>query len=49
MISSSLLAFIIVYVHHFLYPGVIDEVNHSNTYVKKNNQLITTSSGFKIQ
>jgi hypothetical protein len=30
MISISLLAFFIVYVHHFIHIWVIDEVNHSN-------------------
>ena len=30
MISISLLAFVIVYVYHFIHIRVIDEVNHSN-------------------
>jgi hypothetical protein len=37
MISSSLLAFVIVYVHHFIHIWVINEVNHRNILVKTNN------------
>jgi hypothetical protein len=36
MISISLLAFVIVYLHHFIHIWVVDEDNHSNIQVKTN-------------
>ena len=49
MISISLLAFFIVYVHHFIYIWVIDENNYSNILVKNKQKWSIDNDIFWIQ